>query len=68
MAVKELEHLLVLSQYELLSLFPEKPLKFYFFYGWKNVKILLCPMNEEVVQLADRKVIDSEIRRGRDKG
>jgi hypothetical protein len=25
-------------------------------------------MNEEVVQLADRKVIDSEIRRGRDKG
>lgn len=47
--------------------FPEKPLKFYFFYGWKNVKILLCPMNEEVVQLADRKVIDSEIRRGRDK-
>jgi hypothetical protein len=48
--------------------FPEKPLKFYFFYGWKNVKILLCPMNEEVVQLADRKVIDSEIRRGRDKG
>ena len=34
MAVKELEHLLVLSQYELLSLFLEKPLKFCFFYGW----------------------------------
>jgi hypothetical protein len=49
--IKELEHLLVLSQYEQLSLFPEKPLKFCFFYGWKSVKIPWCPMNEEVGQL-----------------